>query len=927
MARANKSKKPRSKRVSGRLLDPLEVAWLETKIAEIFSTKGDFYAAYKTATGRSQDPERQLQRILNSEDPITPPVRINFAKTLGMTIEDFDVGLRESLGASRPCAADRTAEMRAKLKQAQDLEARHENDEAQKLLREVQYAAEEAGAKTERAEALLGLVGIALNRRDLGEGEQLLKKAEVALSRVRDKWLHGVFFRQKAFLLERQKKTKEAEAILQKAVELVDDKDKDARAQGFWSATQLVHFYCEDKRFDEAEKNLHVCSKHLSSVEMNKMLRRLYHEAAIHLAICGGQIEQVKRHAAEVSTEASSKHLAQEAGGMLQNLSNRARHLKAFEAGLACAEAAAELGLRAERHDLHTVARYTTAALCFDQGSLDEAKRICLSILDEARGAKDGKLLQAVSQLLSVVARRQGDADSAVRSAETALSMAGDEPEGVCMAKLTLADALFDAGRVREAFDHAKAAFDVARSAKAPPQILIEALSVILDSGALLGEWTTIDEFTKHFKAVPIRTKDDEARRNQLLEQLKGQRELRQRFESYAKDNQPLKTAATEGSITVQAANGQVLHPLLDWWREIPEAAAELYDLWGRGNFARLLLSMKAFPHAFNVSIEVRTLDDVRSAIRLWSLFTDVLILLWKGEMRNGLGIVPFPGDYAGPGGWGYAVCAGSKLDRKPTHTRTWYPAMGWGSILPAAVANFLATEAKPLLEQGRLLLVPAAAIGCFHPSHGPLENLFSEICNAVPCVKGNNSPNPIGLLPYFPDVPIAALADVIGEHNQTLAKLRLLLIRQSRELRLHGDPQAAMKELELEIQDALASLRDLEASLSRKKGWAKRDEPLAGSRFDFTRQQMFQAAFESEGSRPLVSLSAMLGGLERQVWSPVLMIESMGYGWRVASASATQPRKRYQPEEGEAIGAWLCPPTPGWSMPTAIRIPEQHGA
>lgn len=98
MARPKKSKKCYDKRVSGRGLDPLEVAWLETKLFEKFSTKGDFYAAYKTNTGRSQDPERQLQRILNSEDPITPPVRINFAKTLGMTIEEFDAGLKESLG-------------------------------------------------------------------------------------------------------------------------------------------------------------------------------------------------------------------------------------------------------------------------------------------------------------------------------------------------------------------------------------------------------------------------------------------------------------------------------------------------------------------------------------------------------------------------------------------------------------------------------------------------------------------------------------------------------------------------------------------------------------------------------------------------------------------------------------------------------------
>jgi hypothetical protein len=82
------------------LLDPLEVAWIETKIAEKFPVKGDFYAAFQTNTGRSQDPERQLQRILNSEVTITPPVRVTFAKTLGMTIEDFDAGLQESLNGA-----------------------------------------------------------------------------------------------------------------------------------------------------------------------------------------------------------------------------------------------------------------------------------------------------------------------------------------------------------------------------------------------------------------------------------------------------------------------------------------------------------------------------------------------------------------------------------------------------------------------------------------------------------------------------------------------------------------------------------------------------------------------------------------------------------------------------------------------------------
>ena len=920
MTRPKKSKKLRTKRVSGRGLDPLEVAWLETKIAGKFSTKGDFYAAYKTNTGRSQDPERQLQRILNSEDPITPPVRINFAKTLGMTIERFDAGLKESLGVP---TVHPTAELRAKLRQAHDLEARFQRDEAMRLYEEVHFATEDKKPTTESLEALLGMASVALNRHELPEAKQHLAKAEKQLVKLDDKWVRAVFHHRTGVLLGLQGDVQGAESSFRKVIELAEVGNAKLQAQIFKTSTQMARLFSQTKRFDDAAKILSDLSGKLPPVENEEKceLLTLYHGSAIELAICRSRLDEVKQHVGEIVAVAVTKLAADREGGNLLNLANFARHQKAFDAGRVCAEAAAELGGRAEKQDVATGARYTIAALHFDEGNLDEAKRICLSILDGARG-KGGQLLQAISQLLSVVARRQGDTEGAVSSAETALNVAGDEPESVCMAKLNLSDALFDAGRVREAFDHARAAFDIARSAKAPPPILIEALSVILDSGALLGEWTAIDEFTKHFKAVPVRRKEDEAHRNQLLERVKGQRELRQRFETYAKDSQPLKTAATEGSRTVQTANALVVRPLLDWWREIPEAAAGLYDVWGRGNLTRMLLNMKAFPHTFNVTVEVRTLDEIRSAIRLWSLFTDVLVLLWKGEMQNGMGIVPFPGDYVGPGGWGYAVCLGSQLNKEPTHTRTWYPAMGWGSLLPADVAKFLVTEAKPLLEQGRLLLVPAAATGCFHPGHGPLENLFAEICNAVPCVKGTNSQNPIGLLPYFPDVPLDALADIIGEHNETLARLRLLLIRHSRDLRSHANPQGAMKELDLEIQDALATLRDLESRLSRKNGWEKKDERIAGSRLDYTEQDAHKAAIESQGSRPLVSLSAMLKGSERPVWSPVLVLESMGYGWRVTDPSVAQPRERYAPEEGEAIGAWLCPPTRGCSFPTAVRVP-----
>jgi len=811
--------------------------------------------------------------------------------------------------------------IRAKLRQAHDLEFRFKTRQAAELYREAFSMAEEARALTESVEALLSLAGIALNRHEVGDGEQYLKNAEKRLAKVLDLRLQAVFHRQKGFLLECQGKLKEAETSYRRVLEIAADGDKKLQEEAFWTSTALVHLYCQAGQLDEAEQMLSTCASRLpdSGREAGRELLKLYHEAAIHLAICRGHLEKVREHVAKVTEKAVSTASLERAGGMLQNIANQARRLKAFDAGILCSEVAAQLGHRAKRPDLAIAGNYTTAALHFDRGDLDEAKRICLSLLDTARGAKESKLLYAVAQLLSVVARRQGDAKNAVHFAEIALSAAEDDVHAACMGKIALADALFDAGRVEEALKHAREANDLAKSAKAPPPALIEALGIAVDAASLLGEWNTVDKLTEDLKQIPEGRKEDEDRRSQLLKRIEANRELRRRLEIVAKDNQPLKTAATEGCRSVQEANAVVFRPLLEWWKEIPEAVAASYDLWGRGNLTRILLNLKAFPHTFNTTVEVRSLDEVRQAVRLWSLFTDVLVLVWKGPMRSGVGLVPFPGDYSGPGGWGYMVCAGSRLNKAPTHKQDWFPALAYGSILPEEIGTFLATESVSLVELGRLLLVPASAVGCVHPDHGPLESLFAEICNATPCTKDSSLPqSPIGLLPYFPDAPIPALANIIGEHQATLHRLRLLLMRRTRELRSHSDLGPATKEIELEIQDALANLRELEGSLSRKHGWLREDERFASGQLRFTEQQFVRAAAEARGSHPLFSLSEVLGDRGKDVWSPVLFLENLGYGWRVEAPRMAATKPRYEPDAGEAVGAWLCPPSPGWSIPTA---------
>ena len=103
MARTKKSKtNGPQKRPLGTVLKPEQVQWIELKIASKGWNKTEFYAAYKSANqGKplARNPERQIQRIFQERNPLplSPTVKANLAATLGMKVEEFEEGLRESL--------------------------------------------------------------------------------------------------------------------------------------------------------------------------------------------------------------------------------------------------------------------------------------------------------------------------------------------------------------------------------------------------------------------------------------------------------------------------------------------------------------------------------------------------------------------------------------------------------------------------------------------------------------------------------------------------------------------------------------------------------------------------------------------------------------------------------------------------------------
>jgi hypothetical protein len=365
--------------------------------------------------------------------------------------------------------------------------------------------------------------------------------------------------------------------------------------------------------------------------------------------------------------------------------------------------------------------------------------------------------------------------------------------------------------------------------------------------------------------------------------------------------------APLESISTLHQANGLTIAPLLRWWEDTTDdynAAALDYDYWGRGCFAQILRNLQAFPHSLNITLEVRTLEDVKEALRLWSLYADFILLLWKGPTRSGEFLHLIDGEWFGPWGAGYLLGLGTQLATKTGRHR--YPAIGYASWLPDDVARFLVTEARPFLASGRLLLVPASGVGCVSPGHGVMEQLLTEAANCIPSIQyDQKSDLGIGLLPYARDIPLNVLFDFVIEMQTDLFRMRRLLLTKMTNIRTNGLQQSP-KALELEIADTLKLLRDRNTALVNNRNLSAADQEA----------QVGIAPFHLRGQRLIAD--------DDLTFSPLLKLESMGYGWKIAASGGSRSAYRYEPAENEAIGAWLAPPEPGVQFLVAEKSEEE---
>ena len=803
---------------------------------------------------------------------------------------------------------------RAKLYLAQDLVRSGKQSEAIGEMKEGLALARAVGNEEEEAEILVALTIISSDRRGQGDRQHYFKLAEHKVDKLKSNASKAIYFRARASALEERGDIGGAEEAYQAALRCCaepDDEKGNLAIQSCIARSSYVHLLCHEKRLDEARPILAACEEYARAngdAEDGELFLEAL-GAGIHFSLDSGDEEGALSRINELEQFATTSRLADRIGGDLVNVANRASHRKFHQAALAAAKASVRLGRKAI--DLSprflSGALYTEAMVIAKAGDTETALGKAEAILDLCNAPEDAAIKQAAQQLIAEMRRVSGDSQTAVDLVTDALRSAKGRPDHIAFTKCALARALNDNGQTEDALKHVKDAWALIRSTDIPPEGALDILFQISDYASQLGVTEDADAALTDLQEVPDESESIKADKERATARADANRQLRNGLLHVLQESDPAKVAGTGKCRSLPEANASVARPLLSLWDDMRDARLEsiagAYDFWGRGNFERVLLNTRQFPNSFNVTLEVRSLDDVKRALRIWGLYADFLLLLWKGPTDNGIALIPFPEDYEDPGGWGYTIAAGDVLEAKGS-TKTWHPAMGYISIFPEDVAVFLATEARPFIESGRLVVVPAVGAGCINPGHGPFEQLLAEAANAIPSVRWKGVEGTLfGYVPHSPDAPFELLAELAEAESVRLRKLRLLLLQRSRQLKPKGAANLEAKTLALEIDDALRDLEDRNNAFARKKGLEKAKEPLVGA----------TARFRSSGKK-LADVTT------DSPFAPLLVLQSLGYGWRVDGPEIPRFPARFEPQEGDAIGAWLAPPSPGWDIPTGRR-------
>lgn len=799
-----------------------------------------------------------------------------------------------------------------KLKRAEELMDEGQGKEARLLMQEALSAARADKNDEQEVEALIALALSSSPRRGIGDREHYFRELEKKEGSLKAPVLKALFYRTKAaFLLDEGNQDGAAvafDAALNACESAPEDDLQNNGTQACVTRADYIHLLCSQKRLVEAAVMLAPCEEYARANPEIKdgALLQVALQAGIHLALEGNDQQRAIERIAELEASATSARLADRVGGDLLNVANQCSHRDAHDAALAAARASIRLGRRAQDREGPSFlvgAFYTEAMVLMRAGDDAEALSKAEAILDFCTKPEDAAIRQATHHLIAEIKRLSGDTETAVEMARTALREATGDLEEIAFAKLALARALTDNGQTEEALKHVREGWRVIDGSRMPSKASVDFLSHIANYASQLGLEDETREALTALDRVPVKSEEEAEEIARVAFRANAIMKMRGRIIEVQGD-ELLEGDPASQSRTVQDGNAAILRPLLNWWDDIldapPACITGAYEFWGRGNFVRLLANLRRFPRSLNVTLEVRTLRDVKRAIRMWGMYADVLILLWKGPTESGWERILVPESFfSEPGGNGYMVFLGTKLEKEGSSS-PWFMSLGEGTTLPAEVGTFLATEARSFVESGRLIVVPAVGAACVSPGHGAFEQLIAQAANAVPVIRSNSKLiTPIGALPHSPDIPLEILADLIAAEADRLRKLRLLLVSRTQNGGADGVPKLDARTLSLEIEDTLADIAQFSEGVFSRRGLEGTTEPLA----------TINSAFSPDENHATAK--------PRQTpFAPLFVLQTLGYGWQVSQPDQGSMSRRFEPQDNDALGTWLSPPEQGWTVP-----------
>lgn len=148
----------------------------------------------------------------------------------------------------------------------------------------------------------------------------------------------------------------------------------------------------------------------------------------------------------------------------------------------------------------------------------------------------------------------------------------------------------------------------------------------------------------------------------------------------------------------------------LDWMAELPDSRSAAFDCWARGNFVRRLLFNRN-RGTQSLFVQAATPDEMKWIYRRLALVGVPLDIVYTGALSKPQWTKVYqPLDIMIDHGWGYICFAGTIL-RSPSGRR-WWPLLGYASLMPEEIVDWLRYEAERPFSSGRLFISPAELIG-----------------------------------------------------------------------------------------------------------------------------------------------------------------------------------------------------------------------